>query len=394
MRGRSPGLHVLPQGSRWPASSKPEPLLTRVSSLFSVLLSMVQHRDRVTRVLSLVILVFLVVQLVYTFRPCRPVSQPARGASAAAPVTVRTVCPRNCYCTCGMLVTRRGRPNHAHRGRSGQPRHRRSCLPERNQLRPPGRHRPPAHPLRRQRDGSFDQVTWDEALGEIAAGSSACARAGPERSSTTRLGQPRRARRAVDGLLAPVRRLHAHLRRPLLARRPRGDAADLRRQPPQPSAPHARQPLHPALGPQPGRDQRPPVAADPGRAGARRDRRGRRPAQHRHDRRRRRAPAAAPRHRRRTGARAWRASSSMPACTTPRSSARTRTGFDRVPRTRLRDYPLDRVADDHRPAAGGDPRLALDYARAQARRCSSPASACSGTIAPARRCGPSRCCRR
>ncbi len=96
--------------------------------------------------------------------------QPARGASAEGPVTVRTVCPRNCYCTCGMVVTHEGGritridgdpENTATRGRV--------CLKGISYARRVGTVQRLLHPLRRQRDGSFARVTWDEALGEIAA---------------------------------------------------------------------------------------------------------------------------------------------------------------------------------------------------------------------------------
>ena len=85
--------------------------------------------------------------------------------------TIRTVCPRNCYCTCGMLVTldEQGRiaciagdPDHpATLGRicvKGLAYARRQTAPDRLLT-----------PLRRRANGSaFDPVTWDEALDEIA----------------------------------------------------------------------------------------------------------------------------------------------------------------------------------------------------------------------------------
>jgi anaerobic selenocysteine-containing dehydrogenase/Fe-S-cluster-containing dehydrogenase component len=99
-----------------------------------------------------------------------PRSQPARGSSAPAPVTVRTVCPRNCYCTCGMLVTHEGRritridgdpENPATRGRV--------CLKGISYARRVSTGQRLLRPLKRQPGGSFVQVSWDEALGEIAA---------------------------------------------------------------------------------------------------------------------------------------------------------------------------------------------------------------------------------
>ncbi len=85
--------------------------------------------------------------------------------------TIRTVCPRNCYCTCGMLVTldEQGRiaciegdpDNPATLGRicvKGLAYARRQTAPDRLLT-----------PLRRRANGSaFDPVTWDEALDEIA----------------------------------------------------------------------------------------------------------------------------------------------------------------------------------------------------------------------------------
>ncbi|MCX6550488.1 MAG: molybdopterin-dependent oxidoreductase, partial [Acidobacteria bacterium] len=87
-----------------------------------------------------------------------------------APRRVRTVCPRNCYCTCGMLVTLdehdritsiEGDPlNPATRGHvclKGLSYARRTTYPDRLLT-----------PLRRRASGSdFDPIAWDDALGEI-----------------------------------------------------------------------------------------------------------------------------------------------------------------------------------------------------------------------------------
>ncbi|HNV04430.1 MAG TPA: molybdopterin-dependent oxidoreductase, partial [Vicinamibacterales bacterium] len=85
--------------------------------------------------------------------------------------TIRTVCPRNCYCTCGMLVSLderdrivaiEGDPENPATGG-------RVCL---KGLAYAQRQSDPARllaPLRRRRDGrGFEPVGWDEALEEIA----------------------------------------------------------------------------------------------------------------------------------------------------------------------------------------------------------------------------------
>ncbi len=83
--------------------------------------------------------------------------------------TVRTVCPRNCYCTCGMLVTVDGGQI---TGIEGDPKNpatgghvcvkgisyaRRISSPDRLLA-----------PLRRTRGGAFERVSWDAALSDIA----------------------------------------------------------------------------------------------------------------------------------------------------------------------------------------------------------------------------------
>ena len=84
--------------------------------------------------------------------------------------TIRTVCPRNCYCTCGMLVTVDdgrvtridGDPQNSATGGhvclKGISYARRLSTPDRL-----------LHPLRRTRDGRFERVTWDAALDDIAS---------------------------------------------------------------------------------------------------------------------------------------------------------------------------------------------------------------------------------
>ncbi len=82
---------------------------------------------------------------------------------------VRTVCPRNCYCTCGMLVTVEG-------GRilriEGDPANSATqgtvCLKGLSYLERQTHPHRLTTPLRRNPRGDFDPVGWDEALGEIA----------------------------------------------------------------------------------------------------------------------------------------------------------------------------------------------------------------------------------
>lgn len=85
--------------------------------------------------------------------------------------TIRTVCPRNCYCTCGILVTVEGDriieiqgdpENAATEGTV--------CLKGLSyaqRVRSPDRL---TTPLRRNNQGGFDQVSWDDALDGIASG--------------------------------------------------------------------------------------------------------------------------------------------------------------------------------------------------------------------------------
>ena len=84
---------------------------------------------------------------------------------------IRTVCPRNCYCTCGMLVTVdegrvvriEGDPeNPATEGTvclKGLAYAERQTHPDRL-----------TSPLRRNRRGRYDPISWEDALGEIVQG--------------------------------------------------------------------------------------------------------------------------------------------------------------------------------------------------------------------------------
>ncbi|MGW8266240.1 MAG: molybdopterin-containing oxidoreductase family protein [Longimicrobiales bacterium] len=85
--------------------------------------------------------------------------------------TVRTVCPRNCYCTCGMLVTVEGErivevtgdpENPATQGAvclKGLSYAQRASHPDRI-----------TSPRRRNARGGFDPISWEEALEEISHG--------------------------------------------------------------------------------------------------------------------------------------------------------------------------------------------------------------------------------
>ncbi|MCX6543959.1 MAG: molybdopterin-dependent oxidoreductase [Acidobacteria bacterium] len=89
----------------------------------------------------------------------------------AALRTIRTVCPRNCYCTCGMLVTLdehdgivRIEGDPANPATDGH-----VCLKGLSYARRVGYRDRLLAPMRRRRDGEgFDQITWEEALSEIA----------------------------------------------------------------------------------------------------------------------------------------------------------------------------------------------------------------------------------
>ncbi len=302
--------------------------------------------------------------------------------------TIRTVCPRNCYCTCGMLVTLdegnrivaiEGDPDNPATGGH-------VCLKGLCVRPPPDVPRPPADAAAQERVRIGLRA---DRLGRRARRDHRTAHPCAERARSggrallRGVGVARRARRAVDGLLAPVRRLHDDLRRPVLAGRPRGDAPDVRRQPPQPPGAHRPEPPHPALGPQPGGDQRPPVAADPRRPGPGRQGGRHRPSSDRLDRRRGscifgRGPAPTRRSRWASRARSWTRAS-----TTRRSSTRTRTG-SRSTGSGWPSFPSSaspRSRDSMRRRCG---RWRWSTP-ARSPRCSSPASDCSGIPAPARR---------
>ena len=83
--------------------------------------------------------------------------------------TIRTVCPRNCYCTCGMLVTVEGDRIVEIQGDPANPATEGTvCLKGLSYAQ--RAHHPDrlTTPLRRNDNGGFDAVPWDEALGQIA----------------------------------------------------------------------------------------------------------------------------------------------------------------------------------------------------------------------------------
>jgi anaerobic selenocysteine-containing dehydrogenase/Fe-S-cluster-containing dehydrogenase component len=94
---------------------------------------------------------------------------PRPGRPRPSTTTVRTVCPRNCYCTCGMLVTLaegrivriEGDPENPATGGH-------VCLKGISYARRVTTGQRLLHPLRRTTSGAFEQVTWDAALSDIA----------------------------------------------------------------------------------------------------------------------------------------------------------------------------------------------------------------------------------
>lgn len=97
-------------------------------------------------------------------------SDPARIGPGEGATVVRTVCPRNCYCTCGMVVTVEG-------GRitriEGDPENAATtghvCLKGISYARRVATGDRLLHPMKRQAGGSFARVSWDEALGDISS---------------------------------------------------------------------------------------------------------------------------------------------------------------------------------------------------------------------------------
>ncbi|HEY3384357.1 MAG TPA: molybdopterin-dependent oxidoreductase [Vicinamibacterales bacterium] len=82
----------------------------------------------------------------------------------------RTVCPRNCYCTCGMLVTvDDGRMTRIEGDPLNPATGGHVCLKGLSYARRLTTAQRLLHPLRRTSGGDFERVTWTEALDDIAA---------------------------------------------------------------------------------------------------------------------------------------------------------------------------------------------------------------------------------
>jgi anaerobic selenocysteine-containing dehydrogenase/Fe-S-cluster-containing dehydrogenase component len=100
---------------------------------------------------------------------------PARSDSALVrpgdgTTVVRTVCPRNCYCTCGMVVTLEdGRITRIEGDPENSATAGHVCLKGISYARRMTTDDRLLHPMKRQPDGSFARVSWDEALSDIAS---------------------------------------------------------------------------------------------------------------------------------------------------------------------------------------------------------------------------------
>ena len=87
----------------------------------------------------------------------------------ATPRTIRTVCPRNCYCTCGMLVTvEDGRITNIEGDPLNPATGGHVCLKGISYARRQSADERILTPLRRTSAGSFERVSWDSALTDIA----------------------------------------------------------------------------------------------------------------------------------------------------------------------------------------------------------------------------------
>ena len=197
------------------------------------------------------------------------------------------------------------------------------------------------------------------------------------------------AHRRGAGVLAALRRLHHHLRRPVLAGGAGGHPADPRRQPPQRAVGPGQRPPDRALGQERRRDQRPPDGPRRRGAGARRPADRHRPPPHRDRRAGRPGGPAAPRHRRRPGPGRG---------PDPDRAGLDRPGIHRPARAGLRRLPRPRAGlgsgagrGRHRRARPVHRGPRRGHRDACIRSRSAPASACSATPTRARPCG--RCWR-
>ena len=206
--------------------------------------------------------------------------------------TFLTACPRNCYSTCSMRVTVEDGRVVRIDPRAGEPRHARGSVPQGAGVRRAGAL---DRPDRRAAASPRGRLVRDDRRGttrstRIARGAARGARASSAPQSRPLLHRQRHqgpAQRRRPRLLAPVRRLHDDLRRPLLAGRARGDPPDARRQLAQRAVGPGERAADRRLGQESGGDQRPPDRPPRPRARAGRATGGRRPAPHR-DRRARR----------------------------------------------------------------------------------------------------------
>jgi len=95
---------------------------------------------------------------------------PAEACLPEGVTTVRTVCPRNCYCTCGMVVTLdHGRVTRIEGDPLNSATGGHVCLKGISYARRVTTESRLLHPMQRQPNGSFARVSWDEALGDIAS---------------------------------------------------------------------------------------------------------------------------------------------------------------------------------------------------------------------------------
>jgi len=98
---------------------------------------------------------------------CFPGPDPEAGMTRR---TVRTVCPRNCYCTCGMLVTVEGDRILEITGDPENPATQGTvCLKGLSYAQRAFHPHRLTSPMRRNSLGGFDSISWDEALDEIAS---------------------------------------------------------------------------------------------------------------------------------------------------------------------------------------------------------------------------------
>ena len=83
---------------------------------------------------------------------------------------VRTVCPRNCYCTCGMLATvEDGRLVRIEGDPANPATQGEVCVKGLSYVERVAHEDRLTSPLRRNKEGKLEPVSWDDALDEVAA---------------------------------------------------------------------------------------------------------------------------------------------------------------------------------------------------------------------------------